>query len=79
METSTEPDLGQCSTQTANAWKGQNLATKLKQPPVRPPIYTGEDGMEDEEELDLSNLVDLLKVPETELNLPVIDFTIEEC
>lgn len=35
--------------------------------------------MEDDEALDLSNLVDPLSVPEGDLSLPVIDFSIEEC
>lgn len=61
------------------AWAGGSLAAKLRQPVVKPPIYTGEDNMDDEEGLDLSNLVDPLKSIDADLAMPVIDFTLEEC
>lgn len=80
MDVSACPEEDSLDAATANAWIGRDLAAKLRKAPIRPPIYTGEDGMDDDDDdLDLSNLVDPLKVLESDLNLPVIDFTIEEC
>lgn len=79
MDISACPEEDSLDAATANAWIGRDLAAKLRKAHIRPPIYTGEDGMDDDDDLDLSNRVDPLKVLESDLNLPVIDFTIEEC
>lgn len=63
----------------SGAWTGPSLASKLRSPPPKPPLYIGEDCMEDGDSLDLSNLVDPMKVIERDLAMPVIDFSLEEC
>lgn len=67
------------TTEQPGAWVGETLAAKLRKLVTKPPVYTGEDNMDDEETLDLSNLVDPLKTVKTDLAMPVIDFTLEEC
>lgn len=79
MDTIIDQDPTLTPNQPSSAWASQNLASKLRNTPTQPPIYTGEDGMEEEESLDLSNLVDPLRVPEGDLNFLVIDFSIVEC
>lgn len=65
--------------QLVGVWMGRTLAAKLRKPKVKSPIFKGEESMDDEEELDLSNLVDPLKIAEWDLAMPVIDFPLEEC
>lgn len=61
VEGLSDGDQPSFQSQPTNAWTGPTFAAKLRQPVVKPPLYTGDDHLEDEEDLDLSNLVNPLK------------------